>query len=76
MAKKSPKLVLGKEKIEDFETKEEESEGCYERVVLKNNKLQVRINTDPSLGVKKGGRIFRWKDTFEEANLFLHELGE
>ena len=42
------------------------------KVVLKNNKLQVRINfTDPSLGVKEGGRIFRWKDTFEEANLFL-----
>jgi site-specific recombinase XerD len=42
------------------------------KVVLKNNKLQVRINfTDPSLGVKEGGRIFRWKDTFEEAILFL-----
>ena len=42
------------------------------KVVSKNKKLKVRATfTDPSLGVKKGGRIYRWRDTFEEANEFL-----
>ena len=72
MAKKSPKLVLGKEKVRILRAKGGKKVRAIMKVVLKNKKLQVRINfTDPSLGVKKGGRVFKWKDTFEEATFFL-----
>ena len=72
MTKKTQKLVLNKEVVKFLRAKGGKKVRAVMKVVLKNKKLQVRINfTDPSLGVKKGGRVFKWKDTFEEASLFL-----
>ena len=72
MTKKSQKLVLNKEVVKFLRAKGGKKVRAVMKVVTKNQRLQVRVNfTDPNLGVKKGGRVFKWRDTFEEANLFL-----
>ena len=56
MMKKTKKLVLGKQEVKFLRAKDGKKVRAVMKVVLKNQKLKVRLNfTDPSLGVKRVG---------------------